>query len=113
MTLYLEKANVAVILATFAFTMLGFLAAVITILFSLTQSEFFKKFKAKGYLDNFFYIYYVTIFSLLITFSASLLSLAGQNGEISMLVALGSVVNNLVQIFVLTVIIVNLCRKSS
>ena len=51
MSLIGQKNNIAVIVATFAFTMLGFLAAVITILFSFSRSSTFKKYKRKGHFD--------------------------------------------------------------
>lgn len=113
MTLHLQKENVAVILATFAFTMLGFLAALITILFTFSQSKSFKRYKDKGYLDQFFYNYYVTIICLMITFMAALLTLAGQNGVTSMLIAVVFMINNLIQIFLLTFTIINLCKSST
>jgi hypothetical protein len=111
MSLISQKSNVAVILATFSFTMLGFLAAVITILFSFSRSVVFIKYKRKGYLDVFFFVYYFTIFSLVMTFVLSLLSLASSNGLWAMIGSLMSSVNNLGQISLLTIIIVNLTRK--
>lgn len=113
MSLYLQKTNVAVILATFAFTILGFLAALVTILFTFSQSKSFKKYREKGFLDQFFYNYYMTIFCLMVTFIAALLTLAGQNSLNSMLIAVAFMINNLVQIFLLTFTIINLSKKSA
>ena len=113
MTLFEQKNNIAVILATFAFTMLGFLAAVITILFSFSKSGSFAKYKRMGHLDVFFSIYYFAIICFIFTFSTALLALAGSNSGIwPMRLSLMSTVNNLVQISLLTVIIVNLCRRA-
>jgi|APLak6261669087_1056070.scaffolds.fasta_scaffold21830_2 hypothetical protein len=112
MSLFEQKSNVAVILATFAFTMLGFLAAVITILFSFSGSSAFKKYKRKGHLDIFFFIYYFAIISLIATFALSIVSLSGINGIWAMRLALMSTVNNMVQICLLTLTIVNLSKKA-
>jgi len=112
MSLFAQKNNIAVIIATFAFTMLGFLAAVITILFSFSRSSTFKKYKRKGHLDVFFFIYYFAIVSLVLTFALAILTLAGKNGSWAMIGGLMSTVNNLTQISLLTIIIVNLSRRA-
>ncbi|WP_115720387.1 hypothetical protein [Gallaecimonas mangrovi] len=112
MSLIEQKNNLAVIVATFAFTMLGFLAAVITILFSFSRSSTFKKYKRKGHLDVFFFVYYFAIVSLVVTFVLALLTLASGNGLWAMRGGLMSTVNNLAQITLLTVIIVNLSRRA-
>jgi uncharacterized protein with PQ loop repeat len=44
--------------------MLGFLAAIITVLFSISNTKRFKRYKDKGYLDVFFFCYYITCISL-------------------------------------------------
>jgi len=111
MSLIAQKNNVAVIVATFAFTMLGFMSAVITILFTFSHSRSFKKYKRKGHLDIFFSIYYFTVLTLVFTFVFALLTLASSNGVWVMRVGLMSTVNNLVQISLLTVIIINLSRS--
>lgn len=107
-----QKASVATILASFAFTMLGFLAAVITILFIFLRARSFTKYKNKGFLDIFFSLYFVTIISLIITFGLSILSLSTSNDHWALRSALIWSVNNLVQIALLTAIIVNLARKA-
>jgi hypothetical protein len=113
MSLFKQKNNIAVILATFAFTMLGFLAAVITILFSFSKSSTFTKYKRLGHLDVFFAIYYFAIACFIFTFSTAILTLAGSNaGILPMRLSLMSTVNNLGQIALLTLIIVNLCKKA-
>lgn len=113
MSLAKQKSNISVIVTTFAFTMLGFLAAVITILFSFSSSKVFRKYKRKGHLRVFFYIYYLAIFSLVITFALGVLSLAESQGIWPMRLSLMSVVNNFSQISLLTVIIVNLSSKAA
>lgn len=110
-SLFKQIGNLSVILATFSFTMLGFLAAVITILFSFSSSEPFKKYKRMGYLNVFFGLYYLSIANLLMTFIMSIISLSG-NVWI-MRISIMSTINNIVQIFILTAIIINLSNKSS
>src|SRR5690554_5510897 len=68
MSLFQQKANVSVIIATFSFTMLGFLAAVITIILAFSHTKTMARYKNKGRLDVFFSIYYLAIFCLIITF---------------------------------------------
>lgn len=107
-----QKNNVAVIIATFSFTMLGFLAAVITILFSFTGSVAFKRYKTHGYLDIFFCIYYLSIITLVTTFFLAILSLSSSNGFIFMRFSLMTTVDSLVQVVLLTAIILNLFRRA-
>lgn len=111
MSIAAQKSNLAVIIATFSFTMLGFLSAVITILFSFAGSVTFKKYKKKGYLDVFFCIYYLSISNLVVTFFLAILSLSKANGFWVMRFSLMSTVDNFVQVAILTTIIVNLCRR--
>lgn len=112
MSIAAQKSNLAVIIATFSFTMLGFLSAVITILFSFAGSVTFKKYKKKGYLDVFFCIYYLSISNLVVTFFLAILSLSKANGFWVMRFSLMSTVDNFVQVAILTTIIVNLCRRA-
>lgn len=112
LALIIEKSNIAVIIATFAFTMLGFLAAVITILFSLVNSRVFKKYKKGHHLSIFFKIYYFAIFNLIVTLALALLSYGHGTGGWAMQASLGSTVNNLVQIGLITFIIVNLSNRA-
>lgn len=113
MNLAHQKNNIAIISTTFAFTMLGFLAAVITILFSFSGSRTFKKYRSNGHLGVFFNIYYLAIAGLVITFAVGLLALSANQGVWPMRVALMSVVNNLIHISLLTFIIINMCSKAS
>jgi len=112
LSLFEQRGNVAVIVATFAFTMLGFLAAVITILFSFTKTSAFLKYSNRGYLSVFFGFYYITIFSLVLTFGSAILTLSGNNSEWPMRIALMLTVNCVTQIAVLTIILVNLGRRA-
>lgn len=112
MDLAAQKTNIAVILSTFAFTMLGFLAAVITILFSFSSSGTFKKYKKNGHLDVFFSIYYFSIVCLIFTFAIAVFTLANVNGAWPVRLSIMSTINNLWQISLLTIIIINLSKKA-
>lgn len=112
LVLIAEKSNIAVIIATFAFTMLGFLAAVIAILFSLANSTVFKKYKKGEYLSIFFKIYYFAIINLILTLVLALLSYGKGTSSWAMQASLASTVNNLFQIGLITFIIINLSHRA-
>jgi len=108
-----ERKAISSIIASFSFTMLGFLAAVITILFTFAQSKTLRRYKDKGYLDLFFLCYFVTIVFLVIT---CFLALAGFSNTLYIWVfrvLIMSFVNNIMQIAILTLIIFNLARNAS
>lgn len=108
-----QSANVAVITATFAFTMLGLLAAIITILFSFSKTVAFNKYLKGNYLSVFFTLYYEGIFFLMVTFLLAIITLTSSDwGGWALRYALMSTVNNLWQIGMIIVIIVNMCKKS-
>jgi len=111
-SIYPQKQTVAVILATFAFTMLGFLAAVIALMFTATKSQAFNMYNKRGYLETFFFVYYMVIISLIITFLLSIFSLAVSFEPWLLRVAVMSTINNLVQIVLVTFIIVNMVDKA-
>lgn len=113
LSLFDQKANVAVITATFAFTMLGFLAAVITILIGLRRNSLIRRYDQKGYFSVFYWIYFFSIISLFFTFGCALLSLSDHFGDVFMKLAIGSTVNNLAQVLLMTIILVNISTKSS
>ena len=112
LSLFNQRSNIAVILATYAFTMLGFLAAVIAILLGFSQTKTFKDYKKNKYLDIFFAIYSYCIFTLSLTFLSSLLSLSASNAEFFMRSALALATNSIVLVAVISATIINICRKS-
>lgn len=100
-------------MAGFAFTMLGFLAAVITILFSASATKLYARYRNAGYLDTFFMLYYMTLVCLIITAGLAIMSLSSAAIAWGTKWLLVSFVNNLAQVAAITVIICNLARKSS
>lgn len=91
-----QKSNIGVILSTFSFTMMGFLAAVITILFAAVNHFKFKRYVQKGYLSIFLGVYFATMAFLVLNFCVSLVSM----GETNITAwAVASTINCLVQVF--------------
>lgn len=111
--LFANKKDLANMIAGFSYTMLGFLAAIITILFVFTKSPNFEAYKRNGYLDLFFFGYFLSIFCLLMTAFLSLYGFSPSKHIWPFNLLLMSFANNLVQIFLVTLIICNIARKSS
>lgn len=112
MSLFQQKANVSVIIATFSFTMLGFLAAVITIILAFSGTRTMIRYRKKGMLDIFFWIYYLAIACLMVTFFMSIIALAGNGNPWPMRLSVMMVVNSFVQIVLLTYIIITLSKRA-
>lgn len=104
---------IANITASFAYTMMGFLAAVITILFAVTSTRSFKKYSQDGHLSVLFYFYFWTLFSLIVTGVLSLLNYSESNNVWWFRALIMSFVNNLVQVVMVTAMISNLAHKAS
>ncbi|MCK5606624.1 hypothetical protein KAR91_32280 [Candidatus Pacearchaeota archaeon] len=98
--------------AGFAFAMLGFLAAIITILFAFVHSETFKAYKRVGYLDILFYMYKVTILCLIFTAAMSLFGFASTDFIWPFRLMLIFFVINLFQVAYITITISNLAHKA-
>lgn len=111
--LFPQRINISIVIATFSFTTLGFLAAIITVLFGLIHSVTFKKYKKKGYLELLFFVYWFSIANLLATFILALLNFSSRCLPVIFNIMLMSAMNNIVQISFITIIILNLVRKSS
>jgi hypothetical protein len=109
---YANKKDLANMIAGFSYTMLGFMATVITILFAFTKSANFEGYKRKKYLSVFFAGYYVCILSLVITAFLSIYGYSSVGHVKAHYALLISFVNNLWQIFIITVIICNIAKKS-
>lgn len=108
-----KRDALAVIISTYSFTMLGFMAALMAILLSFSQSRAFRRYAQEGRL-NFFYVYYVIAITMLcLTFITSLLCYGQQStAQPAFIFSLIFTVNSLVTMFFVTVIILNLSRRS-
>lgn len=113
LALFAAKKDLANMIASFAYTMLGFLAAVITILFVFTNTENYAAYKRNGYLRIFFYGYFIKIASLLVTAFLSLYGFSQVQNVFAFQLLLMFFANNLIQVFIITFIICNIARNSS
>lgn len=111
--LFANKKDIAAMVLSFAFTMLGFLAAMITLLFGFADKEIYKKFKRNGHLQLLFFLYYVTIFSLVLTAFFAMFGYSESPIFVwpfrAMLVLFAT---NIVQVTFLTVIISNFSKNA-
>lgn len=108
-----SRITISSVVAGFSFTMLGFLATVITIIFSFTQTKTFERYRKRGHLSLLFFCYLVTIASLVVT---SFLALANFSEELHVWLfrlLLMSATNNIVQIALLSIVISNIARHAS
>jgi hypothetical protein len=99
--------TLATIIAGFSFTMLGFLAAMATFLFSLQKYKFFKRWLEDGNAEVFFYFFKITIVCLFVTFSASLITFTTQGQHLFFKIMMMFVINNILQLSIITLVLVN------
>lgn len=112
LSLYANRKELAAIIASYAFTMLGFLAAVIAILLNFSQSRSFKNYKKNKYLDVFFIIYFYCIITLALTFLSSLMSLSANSAQLFMRGALALSINSMAQVLIISLAIISICKKA-
>ena len=104
--------TLATIIAGFSFTMLGFLAAIAAFLFSLQKYKFFKRWVNDGGSEVFFCLYKTAILCLFFTFSVSLLIFSNLSKSIAFQLMMMSVINNMIQTAILTIIITDKISQS-
>ncbi|POZ51889.1 hypothetical protein AADEFJLK_02107 [Methylovulum psychrotolerans] len=110
--LFGQRVNISIVTATFAFTMLGFLAAIITVLFALGTSGAFKAYKRRGYLDVFFGVYFFAVISLFATFILSILNFSHLENPLIFRLTIMALIDNIVQLILITFIIIVLTKKA-
>ena len=111
--LFQSREAIGNLVAGFSFSMLGFLAAVITILFAFVPSEAFQRYKRVGYLNVLFSLYTFTVVHLVITSIISLYSFSAAPFVWPFRLMIVFFVNSLVQVTLITFIINNLARNAS
>lgn len=111
-SLYGNRTELASILSSFSFTLLGFLAAVIAILLGFSNTGAFRTYRRSKYLSLFFFVYAYCLFTLTGTFAFSILTLAKAKAEMFMTIALILATNSVVQVLIIGVVIANICRRS-
>jgi hypothetical protein len=111
--LFYQRINISIVIASFAFTMLGFLAAIITVLFSLGGTKAFRKYSSHSYLELFLYFYFFSLICLMLTFGLSIFGFAKQGSPLLFKLMIMSAVNNLVQISLIAYVIINMANRAS
>lgn len=113
LALIVAKKDLSNMVAGFSYTMLGFLATIITILFTFTRSQSLEEYRRNGYLALFFNMYLLAVFSLLVTAFLSLYGFSAAKTPWMFSLLLMSFANNLIQIFIVTVVLCNIARHAS
>jgi len=107
-----KRSDIATLVAGFAFSMLGFLATIITVLFAFTHSSTFARYQKRGYLQVFFYIYFLTIICLVLTSILAIANFSNTFYLLSFRLMMIGFMNSLVQIATLTIILCNIARHA-
>lgn len=108
-----SRKELASLLAGFSFAMLGFLAAVITLLFGFMSSRVVHRYRQFGYMDAFFLLYFITIMMLLVTAAFGIASFSFQPAVWPLRLGMMALVNSCVQVAAITLIISNLARRAA
>jgi hypothetical protein len=109
---FTEVRTLSTIIAGFSFTMLGFLAAIAAFLFSLQKYRFFKRWTEDGNSEIFFALFKVAFICLFVTFGFSLFVFTSQAQGIAFKAMMMSVINNIIQLGLITVIIMDKVFKA-
>jgi len=104
--------DLSILVATFSFSMLGFLATVITVITALNDKLRFKIYKRKGYLEDFLFFYFLTISNLFIGFIIAIVNLGKNVNPIIFDIMMILFSNSLIQTFIIGFIIYNLLRHT-
>lgn len=114
--LYAERKAIAGIIATFAFTMAGFIAAIITFMFNYYESKTFTVYRKKGYFDVFLSFYYFSIFWLMVTCFLSLFCFTNTTniiGNVLFFLLFANFFNNVVHIYLIAFSIYRLVKDAA
>lgn len=113
LSLYQSKQELSTLIAGICFTMMGMLAAIITILFAFVGTPSFRKFQRDGYLDSLFLLYFVTIGSLFLTVGLSVFGFSKNDFPAAFNLMMAMFFNNIVQIGLLTLVISQMAKRAS
>lgn len=108
-----SKTTIAGILASFSFTLLGMLAAFVTIMFTMGGSKTFAKYQRKQYLSVFLSIYFWAILTLAMCFCTALISSAQSTSAIWLRISMGLAINSLGLIILISFIVINLSSRAA
>lgn len=107
-----KRTDIATLVAGFAFSMLGFLATIITVLFAFTQSATFARYRRRGYLQVFFFCYFLTIVSLVVTSFFAVMNFSNAFYWLPFHLMMIGFVDSLWQVAILTFILCNIARRA-
>lgn len=107
-----QHPNLGILIGTYSFTMLGFLAAALAILLSLTSRPLFKRFKNDGSLNIFLTVYATSIITLSANFICSLFLLSESFSKTFIYAVAAFTINSIIQISFITLTTINFCKKA-
>lgn len=107
-----SKTSIAEIMASFSFTLLGMLAAFVTIMFTMGGSKTFAKYKDRGYLTVFLIVYFWAITTLALCFATALISSAESTSAAWLRISMALGINSLVMIVLISSIVIRLSSRA-
>lgn len=99
-------------MASFSFTLLGMLAAFVTIMFTMGGSKTFAKYKDRGYLTVFLIVYFWAITTLALCFATALISSAESTSAAWLRISMALGINSLVMIVLISSIVIRLSSRA-
>lgn len=111
-SLYEQRSNLGILIGTYSFTMLGFLAAALAVLLGMTGKPLFKRFRADGSLSIFFTVYTTSIVTLSINFALSIFLLSKDPPSFLLYAIAALTANSTIQTGFITLTIINFCKKA-
>lgn len=108
-----KRSDIATLVAGFAFSMLGFLATIITVLFAFTHSSTFVRYRKKGYLQVFFFIYFLTVSCLVVTSVLAVMNFSSTFYWLPFRLMMVGFIDSLWQVAILTFILCNIARRAA
>lgn len=112
LSLLKQNGNVAVIMATFCFTMMTLLAGSIVIILSIGKSSFYDRYKAHGYFSILMAMYFFAVICLALNFFLSMLMLSSKP-ELFFNTSMIMSVNSMFHVLMLLYAFLTIHQKSS
>lgn len=104
-TLYQQRQTLATIIAGFSFTMLGFLAALIGLMFTNTASKAFVRYRNSGSLKVFLYLYFFSLAFLMLNFLVAVMSLSDAAHPLFMKASIALTIGSFLHILIIALIV--------
>lgn len=106
-----DKKAISAQLGSYAFTMLGFLAAMITILFMSSDSRAMRRYRRNNYHKVLVAVLFGALLSLAVTFLTSIVATATASNVGWFQVSLAMAISSMGQVLFVTITALNLARK--